>query len=35
MSKDLRNYFPKIIMVLEEVKEEQEKYGFTFEYEIL
>ncbi len=34
MSKDLREYFPKIIEIFDEVKEEQKKYGLEFTYQI-
>jgi RNAse (barnase) inhibitor barstar len=35
MSKELREYFPKIIKVFEDVKITQKKYGCSFEYKIL
>lgn len=35
MSKDLCEYFPKIIKVFEDVKIAQKKYGCSFEYQIL
>ncbi len=35
MAKDLQEYFVKIIQILEDVKEEQKRYGCFFEYEIL
>ena len=35
MAKDLQEYFVKTIQILEDVKEEQKRYGCFFEYEIL
>ena len=35
MTKDLREYFPKIIRVFEDVKVAQQELGLTFSYEIL
>ncbi len=35
MSKELREFFPEIISLFEEVKEEQKKYNETFVYKII
>ena len=35
MTKDLREYFPKIIQIFEDVKEAQQELGLSFSYEIL
>ena len=35
MNKDLREYFPKIIQIFEDVKVAQQELGLSFSYEIL
>ena len=35
MTKDLREYFPKIIQIFEDVKVAQQELGLSFSYEIL